>query len=187
MKNVRINNNWCQSVPAFIWLISHEFTPKIHEDKFYFCGIRASCFFFLTGNFPSCCYLPLLVQALSVCTPCQVPAMPACWQVNERSHRSSCFFPGDTHCPHSVSIKKPNKMPRTSKTVHYGLPGGRADTIKERYRLQIMHVSSLILISLRETGQRGDVQMHRRDLACRITRSLLQTKDICSAQRLTEN
>ncbi|CAB1425636.1 unnamed protein product [Pleuronectes platessa] len=54
--------------------------------------------------------------------------------------------PGDTHCPHSVTIKKPRKMPRSSKTVHYRLPGGSADAIKEWYRLQIMHVSALILV-----------------------------------------
>lgn len=85
-----------------------------------------NCIYFsFQGQFflPLLC-LPLLVQALSECTPCQALAMPASWQVNERSHRSSCFFPGDTPCPHSVTIKKLNKMHRTSKTVHYGLPGG---------------------------------------------------------------
>lgn len=90
---------------------------------------RMNCFS-VEGHFFPPHYLPLLVQALSVCAPCQALAMPASWQVNERSHRSPCFFPGDVHCPHSVSVTKPNKIPRTSKMVHYGLPVGSADTLR---------------------------------------------------------
>lgn len=135
---------------TLILKMSYSFSPQMW--RFPFVPVlsrkrKTEMYPFLKGNFSPCCYLPLPVQALSLCTSCHVLAMPACWQVNERSHRSSCFFPGDTPCPHSVTIKSRTRCRETSKTVHYGLPGGaQPDTIKEWYRLQIMHVSSLIRI-----------------------------------------
>lgn len=115
----------------------------------------------LKDNFPSCCYL-LSVQALSVCPSCEVLATAASWQLNERSHRSSSLLPGDTPRPHSVTIKTPQHEAENLKNGPLLTATGIADTIKGWYRLQIMHVCSLILIYVGRSGtEKGCVWMWR--------------------------
>lgn len=102
-----------------------------------------------------------------MCAPCQVHTMLASWQVNERSQRSPCFFPGDTSCPHSVTIKSPTRCGEHQKRSIMGCEGERRH-IKEWYWLQIIHVSCLISTERNRTAQRG-THMRCRDLAWWLT------------------
>lgn len=85
--------------------------------------------------------------------------MPAFWQGNERFQRSPCFFPGDTRCPHSVTIKSQTRCGEHQKRSIMGCEGEHRH-IKKWYWLQIIHVPCLISPERNRTEvTRGDARL----------------------------
>ena len=79
-------------------------------------------------------------KRFSECTPCQVPLMPAFWQVNEGAPHSAHLFPGDTLSPFR-HYQRREQDAESLKNGPLRAATGRGDTIRERYLLQIMHAS----------------------------------------------
>lgn len=105
------------------------------------------------------------VHALSA--PCQAHTILAFWQGSERPRHSPCFFPGDTHCPHSVSIKSQTRCGEPQKRSIMGCEGEHRQ-IKKWYWLQIIHVPRLISTERNRRAQR-DGHMRCRDHARPLT------------------
>lgn len=80
----------------------------------------------------------------SVCAPCQLPLMPASWQVNE-GPLVPLVSSQVTRRPHSVTIKETVGDSESLENGPLWSARGSTGTIREWYPLQIMHVSRLSL------------------------------------------
>lgn len=117
----------------------------------------------LKDNFPTCCYLPLLVQAL--CLRTMSSASNASFLTSKWKVPSFVLFLPRWH--QLSPFRHHQKAEQDAENLKNGplwAARGSTDTIKEWYRLQIMHVSSLILI----LSQRNRTAQRCRDAPQRL-------------------